>query len=57
MFHVHRGPQDGLREQDKEKGEKETVVMSGQRYENKKRELEQDVHSKQERIRARQRQG
>ena len=37
--------------------EKGAVVTSGRHYENKKRELEQSIHSKQERIKARQRQG
>jgi hypothetical protein len=48
---------DGLKEQDREGEEKGAVEASGRRYENRKRELEQTTHGKEDRIRARQRQG
>ena len=49
--------QDGLRQQEREETEKGVVVMAGRRYENRKRDLEQNAHGKQDRLQARQRQG
>ena len=49
--------QDSLQNQEKGEAERGAVVMAGRHYENRKRELEQSAHSRQERLRARQRQG
>lgn len=49
--------QNSLQQQEREEVEKGTVVTAGRRYENRKRDLEQNTHSKQERLQAKQRQG
>lgn len=49
--------QNSLQQQEREEVEKGTVVTAGRRYENRKRDLEQNTQSKQERLQAKQRQG